>query len=125
MILGTGVDIVEVARIAAALERHGERFLRRLFTPGEIAYAASGSADRTRRLAARFAAKEATLKALGTGLRQATWLDIEVVRDDLGKPTLNLSGQLAQLAAAQGVTRLHLSLSHCKEYAIAQVVAEQ
>ena len=125
MILGTGIDIIEVERIEQALLRHGDRFLARLFTPGEIAYSESSKTHRTRRLAARFAAKEATLKAFGLGLRDVKWTDIEVVHDALGKPSLRLTGRLAEIAAERGVARLHLSLSHCKEYAIAQVVAER
>lgn len=125
MILGTGVDIVEVGRIQQVLERHPQRFLTRVFTPGEVAYADAAQSHRTRRLAARFAAKEATLKAFGLGLRDVKWTDIEVTRDQLGKPGIRLTGRLAEIAAERGVARLHLSLSHSKEYAIAQVVAEQ
>lgn len=125
MIAGTGIDIVEVHRIDQALRRHGDRFLHRVFTPGEIAYCSTSDSHRSQRLAARFAAKEATLKAFGLGLRDVKWTDIEVVRDPLGKPALNLSGRLKQLAEERGIARLHLSLSHSKDYAIAQVVAEQ
>ncbi len=125
MILGTGVDLIEIERIDQALRRHGERFLRRVFTPGEIAYCGTSEAHRARRLAARFAAKEAVLKAFGMGLRDVKWTDMEVLRDALGKPTLRLSGRLAEIAAEQGLTALHLSLSHSKDYAIAQVVAER
>jgi len=125
VILGTGVDIVEVGRIALALDRHGERLLRRLFTPAEIAYCQSSEAHRTTRLAARFAAKEAVLKAFGIGLRTVRWTDIEVVRDDQGKPSVRLTGNLAELAAERNATCVHLSLSHTKNYAIAQVVVER
>ncbi|HWI63946.1 MAG TPA: holo-ACP synthase [Symbiobacteriaceae bacterium] len=125
MITGTGVDIVEVDRIAEALSRHGDRFAARVFTPGEIAECWPSEQQRCRRLAARFAAKEAALKALGIGLRGVSWQEIEVVKDGLGKPSLRLTGRLAEIAAAQGVTAMHLSLSHCKEYALAQVVAER
>ncbi|MFZ5818138.1 MAG: holo-ACP synthase [Bacillota bacterium] len=125
MIAGTGVDIIEVERIDQALRRHGDRFLRRVFTPGEIAYCEASDSHRCRRLAARYAAKEAALKAFGLGLREVKWTDIEVIRDDLGRPALRLAGRLAEIAAQQGIARLHLSLSHCKEYAIAQVVAER
>jgi len=124
VILGIGVDIVEVERIEQALYRRPERFLRRVFTEAEVADCWPGEPQRFRRLAARFAAKEAALKALGTGLRHGKWTDIEVVRDSLGKPVLKLHGALAEVAAARGVSQLHLSLSHCKEYAVAQVVAE-
>ncbi len=123
MIAGIGVDIIEVARIEQALTRRPERFLRRVFTPGEIEDCWPSQTQRYRRLAARYAAKEAALKALGTGLRNLNWTEIEVVRDRLGKPSLRLTGRAAELAAELGVTALHLSLSHCKEYAIAQVVA--
>lgn len=123
MIAGVGCDIIEVERIAQALERHGDRFLTRVFAPGEIAECWPSAEQRCRRLAARFAAKEAVLKALGTGLRGVSWLEIEVVKDNLGKPSVRLTGRAAAVAEAQGVTQLHLSLSHCKDYAMAQVVA--
>ena len=124
MIVGTGVDLIEVERIERALNRHGSRFLDRLFTPAEIEYCETGGAHKCHRLAARFAAKEAALKALGTGLRAGVnWTDIEVVRDPLGKPSLRLYGKAAGLAAEQGITQVHISLSHAKEYALAQVVA--
>jgi holo-[acyl-carrier protein] synthase len=124
VIAGIGVDIIEVARITRALGRRPERFLARLFTRGEIADCGTGQAEHSaRRLAARFAAKEATLKALGIGLRAVKWTDVEVVKDPLGKPLLRVSGHLAEIAAEQGVAEFHVSLSHCKEYAVAQVVA--
>lgn len=125
MIYGIGVDIIEVARIADAVTRHGKRFLARVFTTGELAGCGEGEPSRSQRLAARFAAKEAALKALGTGLRGVTWLDVEVVKDEQGKPSLQLYGRLREIAAAAGVTTLHVSLSHCREYAMAQVVAVQ
>lgn len=125
MIVGIGVDIVEVERIEQALQRRPERFLQRVYTQAEVADCWPGEQQRYRRLAARFAAKEAALKALGTGLRYGKWTEVEVVRDGLGKPSLRLSGAIGELAAAQGITQFHLSLSHCKEYAMAQVVAER
>lgn len=125
MIAGVGVDMIEIDRIEQALARHGDRFLRRMFTPVEQAYCQSGGEQRARRLAARFAAKEAALKALGLGLRQVRWTDVEVVRDDGGAPSLNLHGRLAEIARERGVSRMHLSLSHSRDYAIAQVVAER
>lgn len=125
MIVGIGVDIIEVERIEKALSRHPERFLHRVFTAGEIAECWTGESHRFRRLAARYAAKEATLKALGTGLRAGKWVEVEVVKDPLGKPLLRLCGRLAEVAAQQGITAFHLSLSHCKAYAMAQVVAER
>lgn len=124
VILGTGVDIVEVARLRRALDRHGDRLLYRLFTEAEIAYCNASPPHRAARLAARFAAKEAALKALGLGLRQVRWTDVEVRRDAAGRPSLHLAGRLAALAAEKGATRFHLSLSHTQEYAVAQVVVE-
>lgn len=124
MILGTGIDIVDVARFRRAVERHGDRLLRRLFTEGEISYCTSSEPHQAARLAVRFAAKEAALKALGLGLRGVRWTDVEVRRDASGRPSLHLSGRLAALASEKGATRFHLSLSHTQEYAIAQVVVE-
>lgn len=121
-ILGTGVDIIEVARIQQAAERT-PRFLERVFTPAELAYANAAPRSRWRRLAARFAAKEALLKALGTGLRQVRWGEAEVVRNALGRPAFQLKGALAALAAARGVQELHLTLSHSDHYAVAYVIA--
>ncbi|MGE5676368.1 MAG: holo-ACP synthase [Mycobacterium leprae] len=126
MITGIGVDIIEVERIARVLARHPGRFLDRVYTPGEQADCAAADASvAAQRLAARFAAKEALLKALGIGLRSVRWTDVEVVRAQSGKPSLRLSGALAEVARAQQVTALHVSMSHCKEYAMAQVVAVQ
>lgn len=123
MIVGIGVDIVEVARIAKALERQPDRFLRRMFTPAEIAYCCASEQHRNGRLAARFAAKEAALKSLGLGLRGVKWTDVAIARDKAGRPTLQISGRLAEIAREQGVTAFHVSLSHSKDYALAQVVA--
>ncbi|MBZ5524772.1 MAG: holo-[acyl-carrier-protein] synthase [Acidobacteriia bacterium] len=124
MIVGTGVDIAEVPRIQQALDRFGERFLKRVFTPEEIRYCtARGNA--AERLAARFAAKEAGMKAIGTGLRNGvTWRDFEVVRQPRQRPVLQFSGRAAEIAAALGCRRTHLSLSHTSEQAIAHVILE-
>ena len=124
MILGTGVDITEVTRVREAIERFGERFLRRVFTPAEIAYCAS-KRNNLERLAARFAAKEAALKALGTGLRHGiTWRDVEVRRQPGSRPTIAFSGVAAEFAARLGVKHVALSLSHTAEQAIAMVILE-
>lgn len=120
--VGTGVDIVEVARVRAACERT-PGLLPRLFTAAELAYAGASARHRWARLAARFAAKEALLKALGTGLRQVKWVEAEVVRDEAGRPGLALTGALADLARRRGVTAIHLSLSHTEHYAVANVLA--
>src|SRR5262249_7572309 len=122
MIVGTGVDIAEVARITGAVDRFGERFLKRVFTPEEIRYSTS-KANAAERLAARFAAKEAAMKAIGTGLRHGvTWQDVEVVRQPGGRPGLRLTGKAADFAAALGCKKIHLSLSHTVEHAIAHVI---
>ncbi len=124
MIVGTGVDITEVARIHHAVERFGERFLKRVFTPDEVRYCLSRpNADE--RLAARFAAKEAGMKAIGTGLRLGvTWQDVEVIRQLGGRPGLQFHGKAAEFAAALGCQRTNLSLSHTKDQAIAFVILE-
>jgi len=124
MIVGTGVDLAEVARIRAAVERFGNRFLNRVFTPEEVRYCIS-KPNAAERLAARFAAKEAGMKAVGTGLRHGvTWHDLEVVRQPGGRPTLRLTGKLAEFAARLGCKTAHLSLSHTAETAIAFVILE-
>ena len=124
MIVGTGVDIAEVPRIQASIERFGERFLRRVFTDAEIQYCDS-KVNRAERYAARFAAKEAALKAIGTGLRRGiTWRDVEVTREPGGRPTMSFHGVAAGFAAKLGMKRAHLSLSHTKEHAIAYVILE-
>ncbi len=124
MIVGTGIDITEVPRIAAAIDRFGGRFLRRVFTAGEIRYCES-KANRAERYAARFAAKEAAMKALGTGWsRGVRWRDIEVSREPGGRPTLFFHGKAGEFAAKLGTVHVALSLSHTEEQAIAQVILE-
>jgi holo-[acyl-carrier protein] synthase len=118
------VDVVKVERLAQSLARFGERMERRLFTEGELAYCRSFS-DPLPHLAARFAAKEALLKALGTGLREGiSWQDVEVVNNPLGKPELRLTGKARELAERCGARRSFLSLSHDGDVAIAMVVLE-
>jgi holo-[acyl-carrier protein] synthase len=124
MIVGTGVDISEVARIRAAMERFGDRFLKRVFTPDEVRYCVS-KVNAAERLAARFAAKEAGMKAIGTGLRHGvTWQDVEVVRMPGQRPQLRFRGKAAEFADRLGCKRTHLSLSHTAEQAIAHVILE-
>src|SRR5215471_5837674 len=124
MIVGTGVDIAEVARIEAAVKRFGDRFLKRVFTAEEVRYCL-GRPNMAERLAARFAAKEAGMKAIGTGLRHGvTWQDVEVVRFPGQRPQLRFSGKAAEFAARLGCKRTHLSLSHTAEQAIAHVILE-
>ncbi len=119
--LECGVDLIEISRVEGAVARLGARFLNRIFTEGERSYANG----RGPQLAARWAAKEAAAKILGTGLwRQGvSWHDIEVVNEPGGKPTLKLSGQAARYAAERGLTNWRLSLSHSRDNAIAFVVA--
>ena len=124
MVLGTGIDLVEVARIRTLIERHGDRFCGRVFTRSESEYCA-GHRDPGPHYAARFAAKEALLKALGTGLSQGASLkEIDIIRGELGNPQIALTGRTAELAQDRGIRRVHLSLSHSSGYAVAQVVVE-
>lgn len=124
MIVGTGVDLVETERIRQALERYGERFFKRLYTPGEIAYCERFK-NKAERYAARFAAKEAAFKALGTGWREGVrWVDVEVTHEPSGKPILTLTGRAEQLARQLGVTRAQVSISHADRYSVAQVILE-
>jgi len=121
-ILGTGVDIVETARIQDSLDRFGERFLNRCFWPAEVAYCNSMKFPALH-FAARFAAKEAISKAFGTGIGQHLgWKDMEIRKRDSGEPYAVLHGKGADLATARGVTELFVSLSHCKDYSAAQAV---
>jgi holo-[acyl-carrier protein] synthase len=117
--LRTGVDMIEVARVEEAAIRHGERFYERFFTAGERAYAGQRFAS----LAARFAAKEAVAKALGTGIGDVSWQEIEVVNGDRNQPQLILHGAAQRLAAELGLTEWSLSISHTHDHAIAFVVA--
>lgn len=124
MILGHGVDLTEVTRIRRSVERYGDRFLERVFTEAEREYAGDGP-RRFERLAARFAAKEAVFKALGTGWAEgAGWTNIEVAREPSGKPTLVLHDKAQEMARAMGVKWWHLSLTHTKTTAMASVIAE-
>jgi holo-[acyl-carrier protein] synthase len=124
MIVGLGVDITEVSRIEATIARHGATFLKRVFTPSEISYC-ERHRNRAERFAGRFAAKEATMKALGTGwARGVRWLDIEVVREPSGKPTLKLSGASQEIANRLGVKHIALTITHTGNTALAQVIFE-
>lgn len=124
MIVGSGIDLVEVPRIALAVDRHGERFLNKIYTLAEQAYCLRKRMS-TESLAARFAAKEAGAKALGTGIsRGVNWLEIEVVREPGGRPTVRFHGRAAQIAAGMGVVRTALSLTHTRDMAMASVVLE-
>ena len=117
--LSTGVDIIEIPRVRLVFERYGQRFLDRVFTAGEIAYCRGRASN----LAARFAAKEAAMKALGTGVRGVAWKDIEIVRQESGAPSIQLHGRAKNRAEHLGVQEMALSLSHSREYAVASVIA--
>lgn len=124
MILGTGVDLCEVPRLKQAIERHGVRFTSRVFTEAETAYAES-KANRYERYAARFAAKEAAMKALGTGWRGGiAWRDFEVSNQASGRPALRFHGRAAEIANQRGVRNISLSLTHTAEQAMAMVILE-
>jgi holo-[acyl-carrier protein] synthase len=121
-VLGTGVDIVETARIRDSLEKFGERFLSRCFWPDEVSYC-TGMKFPELHFAARFAAKEAISKAFGTGIgHQLGWKDMEIRKRDSGEPFVVLHSKGADLAKGRGVTEVFVSLSHCKEYAAAHAV---
>ena len=122
-IYGIGIDVVEVGRIASAIERLGEPFLAKLFTPDERAYCDAQKKPELH-YAARFAAKEAVSKALGTGIGgQAGWLDLEITRDPAGAPKLLLQGAAADFTKDQGISEIQISLTHAREYAAANAIA--
>ena len=124
MIIGLGLDIAEIDRIQAAIARHGEPILERLYTRREVAYCERHK-NKFERYAARFAAKEAAMKALGTGWRQGVrWRDIEVANAPGGKPALELAGVARELADRLGVKTISLSITHSGNLALAQVVFE-
>lgn len=112
------MDIIEIERIATSIDRFGDRYLQRVYTPQELAYCNG----RTTSLAARWAAKEATAKALGTGIGEVGWQEIEVINASNGRPILNLHGNAAELAEQLGISEFFISLSHTKDYAVAFVV---
>jgi len=125
MIYGTGIDLVMVKRIEEALKRWGERFQRKVFTPYEIHYCLQ-KRNPSPHFAARFAAKEAFVKALGLGMRRGVhWKDVEVQRGPLGKPLLKLSGRAWEICQRDKIEGLFLSLTHDHEYSSAMVVLER
>ena len=124
MVVGVGTDLIEIARIQQSVARFGDRFLHRVFTPGEIEYC-QRKKNAAESLAARFAAKEAGAKALGTGIsRGVGWLELEVARQPGCRPTLELSGRAAARAHSLGITRVSLSLTHSRDTALAVVIME-
>jgi holo-[acyl-carrier protein] synthase len=124
MIVGSGIDIAEIKRIQHSVERYGQRFLDRVYTASEQAYCLR-KRNSAESFAARFAAKEAGAKALGTGISYGVnWLEIEVVRESSGRPTLKFHGRAAEFAARLGAVRAALSITHTTELAMASVVLE-
>jgi holo-[acyl-carrier protein] synthase len=125
MIVGTGTDLCEIARIARSIERYGDQFLHRIYTDAEIRYCQRKVKTAAESYAARFAAKEAGAKALGTGIAKGvSWREIEVTHLAGGRPTLLFHGRAAQRASSMGAKAMHLSLSHGRDLAIATVVLE-
>ena len=118
-----GIDLVDFPRISEMVERHGRRFLDRIFTQTEQTYADSNR-NRVEKLAGRFAAKEAVLKLIGTGWRgKIAWTDIEVVNNSAGQPLVSLSGEVEKIAGKLGIKEISLSITHTANFAIASAVA--
>jgi len=122
-IVAHGIDLVDCPRIKEMIKRHGRRFLNRVFTAGEQAYARANR-NRIEKLAGRFAAKEAVLKLMGTGWRgKIAWTDIEIINDSSGQPRVNLDGEVKKLAAGMGIKHISVSITHTANFAIASAVA--
>ena len=124
MIIGCGIDLVKIERIEKIIKRWGNNFTSRIFTPLEEEYCEKKKGNKFQSYAGKFAAKEALLKALGLGLRGANWKEIEIKNDELGQPIIDTSGKLKNIALTKGVSKYFISISHSKDYAIAQVILE-
>jgi len=125
MILGTGIDVIDIERIARSIARYGDHFLKRVYTPGEIAYCQRKRRNAAESFAARFAAKEAAAKALGTGIGfGVTWREIEVGREPAGRPLLLLHGRAAEIAQTIGVRHSSISITHTGTQSMALVILE-
>lgn len=125
IVIGHGIDLTETARVGRMVDEHGERFMHRCFTEAERGYAEKVKADgrRSQYLAGRFAAKEAVLKALGTGWRDGiAWTDVEVLREPSGRPSVALHGKCLEIASAMGIARWQISISHTADFAMASAV---
>ncbi len=123
MIIGCGIDLVSIKRIENIVRRWGDNFICRIFTPLEQEYCEKKS-NKYQSYAGKFAAKEALLKALGLGLRGVNWKEIEVINDNLGQPTIKTSGRLKEITSNKKVDKYFLTISHTKEYALAEVILE-
>ncbi|SHJ61661.1 holo-ACP synthase [Paramaledivibacter caminithermalis] len=119
MIKGTGIDIIEIERISKAVKN--QRFVKRIFTKNEIVYFKSIN-NNIYTIAGNFAAKEAVVKTFGTGIRGFKWTDVEIIRDKLGKPMVILYGKAKEIAEEKGISNIELSISHCRQYAVAQAI---
>ncbi|MCI0496024.1 holo-ACP synthase [candidate division KSB1 bacterium] len=125
MIFGIGIDIIEVARIEKQIEAESNSFVNKIFTDNEVRYCETKIKNKAQNYAARFAAKEAFFKALGTGWRDGlSWKDIEIENDDLGKPSILLTGKSKQIIQENNISTVHVSLSHIREIAVAVVILE-
>ncbi len=124
LIIGCGIDLVKIERIEKIIKKWGNNFIFRIFTPLERDYCEKKKDNKFQSYAGKFAAKEALLKALGLGLREANWKEIEIKNDELGQPIMGTSGKLKNIASTKGVSKYFISISHTKEYAVAQVILE-
>ena len=124
LIIGCGIDLVKIERIEKIIKKWGNNFIFRIFTPLERDYCEKKKDNKFQSYAGKFAAKEALLKALGLGLREANWKEIEIKNGELGQPIMGTSGKLKNIASTKGVSKYFISISHTKEYAVAQVILE-
>jgi len=124
LIIGCGIDLVKIERIEKIIKKWGNNFIFRIFTSLEREYCEKKKGNKYQSYAGKFAAKEALLKALGLGLREANWKEIEIKNNKLGQPVIDTSGKLKNAASVKGVSKYFISISHTKEYAVAQVILE-
>ena len=124
MIIGCGIDLVKIERIEKIIKKWGDNFTSRIFTLLEREYCEKKKGNKYQSYAGRFAAKEALLKSLGLGLRGVNWKEIEIENNELGQPIIETSGKLKNIASVKGVSKCFITISHTKDYAIAQVILE-
>ena len=124
LIVGCGIDLVKIERIEKVIKKWGDNFVFRIFTPLEREYCEEKKGNKFQSYAGKFAAKEAFLKALGLGLRGVNWKEIEIKNNELGQPLIETSGKLKKISLAKGANKYFITISHTKEYAIAQVILE-
>jgi len=124
LIIGCGIDLVKIERVEKIIKRWGDNFVFRIFTPSEREYCEKKKGNKYQSYAGRFAAKEALLKSLGLGLRGVNWKEIEIENNELGQPIIETSGKLKKIASVKGVGKYFISISHTKDYVIAQVILE-